>query len=198
MLLLSLTLFRVRSQSSRQCIQYFKEGLGQTPLDVSRCLALAPVFSSVTLTEDHFPFEVTPGKAQDLTRVLERESQCPQSLRPVLWLLPACVIVCLAANPAPIRFPDSHLCEHDESNEERDDGHNKDEDLPPVLLTEHPGVHVHQRCHQAFYTHKLDERVRESGGKRAPSASPVSQLQLPISQQPPSPAPKSSYPCIWV
>lgn len=158
----------------------------------------------MTLTEDHpsprchFPSEIIPGKARNLTRVLERESQCPNPLGLSCGSSQRVSLSVRLLTWPPSGLPDSHLCEHDEPDEERDDGHNKDEDLPPVLLTEHPGIHVHQRCHQAFYTHKLDERVRESGAKRAPTASPVSQLQPPPCQQPPSPAPKSSSLCMWV
>lgn len=65
-------------------------------------------------------------------------------------------------------LPDPHLCEHDQPNKEGEDRHSKDEELPPVLLAEHLGVQVHQRRHQAFYAHKLDERAKELEGKRAP------------------------------
>lgn len=77
-------------------------------------------------------------------------------------------LLCLFTQSPSSSLPESHLCDHDQPNKEGDDRHPKDEDLPPVLLAEHTGVHIHQRCHQAFYAHKLDDRAKELEGKRVP------------------------------
>lgn len=78
----------------------------------------------------------------------------------------------------PGSLPEPHLCEHDQPNKKGDDRHAKDEALPPVLLAEHTGVHVHQCRHQALYAHKLDERAKELEGKRAPRRSSITSAGL--------------------
>lgn len=79
-------------------------------------------------------------------------------------------------HPIPTLKP--HLREHDQPEEEGGDRHSKDEDLPPILLTKHMWVHVHQRRHQALYAHKLDERAKELEGKRAAKISSINSLWL--------------------
>lgn len=66
-----------------------------------------------------------------------------------------------SSSPGPTcKPPHPHLCEHDQPDEEGGDRYPQNEDLPAVLLAEHTGIHVHQRRHQAFHTHELDERAR--------------------------------------
>lgn len=49
----------------------------------------------------------------------------------------------------------AYFHQHDESHEEGEDAHHKQEELPAVLTAKHGGKHVYYSCNQTLNTHKL-------------------------------------------
>lgn len=57
---------------------------------------------------------------------------------------------------------DPYLHQHDEAHEEGEEGDGQQEELPAVFASEHGGVHVDYRRHEALDAHKLTRRGAQS------------------------------------
>lgn len=52
----------------------------------------------------------------------------------------------------------SHLCDHDQADEEATHTDDEEEDFTPMANQEQRGIHVWDGCHQCLQTYKLKER----------------------------------------